>query len=157
MVLQVTLSLHVSQLLNEANDFTTAQLATETDTARIVHGRRTFSRTTALEGEMDVVEALVYQNETDIRAEEFARGWITITTLQSNIDSEATDSCKCRHCYRTTSTQKLLDSFRCSTQIYLHQLQLNRIVQLASRQVYVQMLTQTLQALQLTQPTWRMK
>ena len=83
-----TITARILTAKQEANTFTTQQLATET-AARIAADDALSLRTTALEGEMDDVEALAAQNETDIRAEEVARA-TGDATLQSNIDSEAT-------------------------------------------------------------------
>ena len=83
-----TVTARILTAKQEANDFTTAQVTAEAAT-RLAADDALSLRTTALEGEMDAVEALAAQNETDLRAEEVARA-AGDATLQSNIDSEAT-------------------------------------------------------------------
>ena len=83
-----TVTARILTAKQEANDFTTAQLAIET-ADRIAEDDALSLRTTALEGKMEAVEDLADQNETDIRAEEVARA-AGDATLQSNIDLEET-------------------------------------------------------------------
>ena len=83
-----TVTARILTAKQEANDFTTAQITAEAATRSAADDALSL-RTTALEGEMDDVEALAAQNETDLRAEEVARA-SGDATLQSNIDSEVT-------------------------------------------------------------------
>ena len=83
-----TVTARILTAKQEANNFTTAQVTAEAATRSAADDALSL-RTTALEGEMDAVEALAAQNETDLRAEEVARA-AGDATLQSNIDSEVT-------------------------------------------------------------------
>ena len=80
-----TVTARIATAKSEATAYTDSQVSAEAAT-RLAADDALSLRTTALEGEMDAVEALAAQNETDLRAEEVARS-TKDSDLQSQINA----------------------------------------------------------------------
>ena len=81
-----TITARIATAKSESNSYTDSQVSAEAAT-RLAADDALSLRTTALEGEMDTVEALAAQNEIDLRAEEVARDAGDVD-LQGQIDAE---------------------------------------------------------------------